>query len=174
MTIITADKRVDRLGVNAPIPVEVSRVGLSTSNGGFETRHDPYTPDPGGAPYLTDGGNAIIDCRFRRIRRSRSAGIPPSGGGRSLRNRTLREPLRLDHRGHDDGSSSFRLMSANPAAEADVLCRGSRHRERAVTAPVADLQLVEDLGGPSKRRTGRSRARPRRSPRRASGRRRRP
>ena len=28
VTIITTDKRVDRLGVNTPIPVEVSRVGL--------------------------------------------------------------------------------------------------------------------------------------------------
>ncbi len=28
VTIITTEKRVDRLGLNAPIPVEVSRIGL--------------------------------------------------------------------------------------------------------------------------------------------------
>jgi ribose 5-phosphate isomerase A len=66
VTIITDDKRVDRLGVNAPIPVEVSRVGLKHTERrlqrlGAQTRIRPL---PSGTPYLTDGGNAIIDCRF--------------------------------------------------------------------------------------------------------------
>jgi ribose 5-phosphate isomerase A len=69
VTIITTDKRVDRLGVNAPIPVEVSRVGLKHTERrlqklGAETRIRPL---PSGAPYLTDGGNAIIDCRFAEM-----------------------------------------------------------------------------------------------------------
>jgi ribose 5-phosphate isomerase A len=66
VTIITAEKRVERLGVNAPIPVEVSKIGLKHTERrlqrlGAETR---IRPAPGGAPYLTDGGNAIIDCHF--------------------------------------------------------------------------------------------------------------
>ena len=69
VTIITADKRVDRLGVNAPIPVEVSQVGLNHTERrlqklGAETR---IRRDASGSPYLTDGGNAIIDCRFGAI-----------------------------------------------------------------------------------------------------------
>jgi len=68
VTIITNDKRVDRLG-NIPIPVEVSRVGLKHTERrlqrlGAETSIRPL---PSGAPFLTDGGNPIIDCRFAEI-----------------------------------------------------------------------------------------------------------
>ncbi len=69
VTIITADKRVERLGVNAPIPVEVSQVGLKHTERrlqklGAETSIRRVA---NGSPYLTDGGNAIIDCRFEAI-----------------------------------------------------------------------------------------------------------
>jgi ribose 5-phosphate isomerase A len=66
VTLITADKRVRRLGETMPIPVEVSPFGL---------RHiDRRLRDLGattslrttaaGAPFVTDGGHHIIDCRF--------------------------------------------------------------------------------------------------------------
>ena len=66
VTIITGDKRVDRLGANAPIPVEVSHVGLKHTERriqqlGAETKIRRL---PAGDVYFTDGGNAIIDCRF--------------------------------------------------------------------------------------------------------------
>jgi ribose 5-phosphate isomerase A len=66
VTIITDVKRVDRLGASAAIPVEVSRVGLKHTERrlqrlGAQTRIRPL---PSGTPYLTDGGNAIVDCRF--------------------------------------------------------------------------------------------------------------
>jgi ribose 5-phosphate isomerase A len=66
VTIITTDKRVDRLGVNAPIPVEVSCVGLKHTERRLQKlgAMTSIRPLPSGAPYLTDGGNAIIDCRF--------------------------------------------------------------------------------------------------------------
>jgi ribose 5-phosphate isomerase A len=69
VTIITADKRVERLGTSAPIPVEVSHVGLKHTERrlqklGAETRIRRVAS---GSPYLTDGGNAIIDCRFADI-----------------------------------------------------------------------------------------------------------
>ncbi len=69
VTMITADKRVDRLGVTVPIPVEVSahgvkhterrlqQLGAATS---IRRRGD-------GSSYWTDGGNEIIDCRFAAI-----------------------------------------------------------------------------------------------------------
>lgn len=66
VTIITEEKRVDRLGINAPIPVEVSQVGLKHTERrleklGAEAR---IRRSADGGIYLTDGGNAIIDCRF--------------------------------------------------------------------------------------------------------------
>jgi ribose 5-phosphate isomerase A len=69
VTIITADKRVDRLGTSAPIPVEVSQVGLRHTERrlqklGAQTKLRLVAS---GSPYLTDGGNAIIDCRFADI-----------------------------------------------------------------------------------------------------------
>jgi len=69
VAIVTADKRVDRLGQKMPIPVEVSPFGR---------RHiDRHLRDlgamtvlrtvPGGSAFLTDGGHNIIDCRFEHI-----------------------------------------------------------------------------------------------------------
>jgi ribose 5-phosphate isomerase A len=69
VTVITPEKRVARLGQHAPVPVEVSPVG---------TRHierhlreiaaeTALRLRPDGSPYLTDGGNKIIDCRFLAI-----------------------------------------------------------------------------------------------------------
>jgi ribose 5-phosphate isomerase A len=69
VTIITGDKRVQRLGVNAPVPIEVSHVGLSHTEHrvqmlGATTQVRRLAS---GSPYLTDGGNAIIDCHFDDI-----------------------------------------------------------------------------------------------------------
>jgi len=69
VTIITEEKRVERLGSNAPIPVEVSHVGLRHTERrlqklGAETHIRRLST---GEPYFTDGGNAIIDCRFAGV-----------------------------------------------------------------------------------------------------------
>ncbi|WP_250846972.1 ribose-5-phosphate isomerase RpiA [Aquisphaera insulae] len=66
VTIITQEKRVANLGQKAPLPVEVSPVGLRHTERrlkalGAETR---IRTVPAGVPFLTDGGNAIIDCTF--------------------------------------------------------------------------------------------------------------
>jgi ribose 5-phosphate isomerase A len=69
VTIITADKRVERLGVSSPVPVEVSQVGLRHTERRLQKLGAETTIRRGanGSPYLTDGGNAIIDCRFATI-----------------------------------------------------------------------------------------------------------
>jgi ribose 5-phosphate isomerase A len=65
VTLLTAEKRVARLGRGMPIPVEVSTFGLLHTErrlralGGTTIRRAA-----GGTPVLTDGGNAIIDCQF--------------------------------------------------------------------------------------------------------------
>lgn len=69
VTIITPEKRVERLGLNAPIPIEVSDVGLNHTerrlrNLGARTQIRRL---PDGTIARTDGGNAIIDCHFDEI-----------------------------------------------------------------------------------------------------------
>lgn len=69
VTMITADKRVERLGQSAPVPVEVSAVGVVHTE--LRLRELGATTSlrlqSHGSLFLTDGGNAIIDCRFKRI-----------------------------------------------------------------------------------------------------------
>jgi ribose 5-phosphate isomerase A len=69
VTVVTPEKRVERLGVSAPVPVEVSSIGSRH----IERRlreiagHTTLRLAPDGSPYVTDGGNRIIDCRFATI-----------------------------------------------------------------------------------------------------------
>lgn len=69
VTIITEDKRVGRLGVNAPIPVEVSRIGLRHTERRLQKLCELALVRrlPDGEVYQTDGGNVIIDCHFQNI-----------------------------------------------------------------------------------------------------------
>jgi ribose 5-phosphate isomerase A len=69
VTMITTEKKVDRLGIHAPVPVEVSPVGLKYTEGllrelGAETSIRRIAD---GSPFLTDGMNAIVDCHFSGI-----------------------------------------------------------------------------------------------------------
>jgi ribose 5-phosphate isomerase A len=78
VTMITANKRVDRLGETAPIPVEVSPVGVTHTERrlrelGATTSRRGLT---NGSPFVTDGGNEIIDCRFMEIENPRALDRP--------------------------------------------------------------------------------------------------
>jgi ribose 5-phosphate isomerase A len=72
--MITADKRVERLGQNVPVPVEVSSIGVKHTRRRLERvgastaiwRRENEAAD------TTDGGNEIIDCRFAQIVESES------------------------------------------------------------------------------------------------------
>jgi ribose 5-phosphate isomerase A len=67
--VVTPEKRVERLGAYAPVPVEVCPVGTRH----IEARLRQFGAStslrlrPDGQPYQTDGGNKIIDCRFPHI-----------------------------------------------------------------------------------------------------------
>jgi ribose 5-phosphate isomerase A len=69
VTVITPEKRVARLGKSAAVPVEVSPVGIRH----LTHRLSALGADamirlkPDGTPYVTDGGNMIVDCRFTGI-----------------------------------------------------------------------------------------------------------
>lgn len=69
VTVVTAEKRVPRLGSKAPIPVEVSPFG--TRHVASRVRELGAEPSlrlqSNGSPYLTDGGNKILDCAFPPI-----------------------------------------------------------------------------------------------------------
>ena len=69
VTMITADKRVQRLGMIVPIPVEVSPIGVKHTERRLQQLDARTTIRtlPDGSPYLTDGGNKIIDCRFASV-----------------------------------------------------------------------------------------------------------
>jgi ribose 5-phosphate isomerase A len=66
VAMITDDKRVDHLGHGMPIPVEVSSFGLAHTERHIRELGAATTVrrNADGAQYVTDGGNAIIDCRF--------------------------------------------------------------------------------------------------------------
>ena len=72
--VIIADqaKLVDRLGTHAPVPVEVAAFGwqataarLARFDASVTLRLRPGGPDA--APFVTDGGNLVLDCRFTVI-----------------------------------------------------------------------------------------------------------
>ena len=67
--VVIADKLVPRLGTKAPVPVEVSKFGLTHIENRIRdmgaTTAVRLRSD--GAPFSTDGGNAIVDCTFPPI-----------------------------------------------------------------------------------------------------------
>ena len=67
VTVITEEKRVAQLGLNALIPLEVSPVGLRHTQRRLEAvgAETKVRVRPDRAPVVTDGGNRIIDCRFK-------------------------------------------------------------------------------------------------------------
>jgi ribose 5-phosphate isomerase A len=66
--VILADetKRVARLGQKAPLPVEIDPFGRAIQEPFLrDLGCDPIIREgPGGQPFVTDGGNFILDCRF--------------------------------------------------------------------------------------------------------------
>lgn len=65
--IIVADdsKLVARLGTQSPVPVEVIRFGWANTQRALEhTGAQPRLRLAAGAPFLTDEGNYILDCRY--------------------------------------------------------------------------------------------------------------
>lgn len=67
--IIDAIKLVDQLGTSVPVPVEVVAFGLEATQAALEALGAGVTlrHAPAGEPFVTDGGNRILDCRFGPI-----------------------------------------------------------------------------------------------------------
>ena len=63
--VVDPSKIVDRLGTHTAVPVEVVRFGWTRTRdalGALGARVEQRVS--GGTPFLTDGGNFILDCRF--------------------------------------------------------------------------------------------------------------
>jgi ribose 5-phosphate isomerase A len=67
--IVDGSKLVDRLGVGAPVPVEVVAFGLNATRAALEGLGASIRLrlSPAGDPFITDGGNHILDCSFGHI-----------------------------------------------------------------------------------------------------------
>ena len=66
--VVDESKLVDRLGSSFAVPVEVLQFGWAVSSKHLrELGCEPWLRGDGDAPFLTDNGNYILDCRFDSI-----------------------------------------------------------------------------------------------------------
>jgi ribose 5-phosphate isomerase A len=67
--VVDETKLVERLGTRAPVPVEVVVFGLQATRASLEALGASARLRllPGGAPFVTDSGNHILDCSFGAI-----------------------------------------------------------------------------------------------------------
>jgi ribose 5-phosphate isomerase A len=66
--VVDDEKLVDRLGENAPVPVEVAQFGWQATAAALEVLGATAELRQGEAgPFVTDGGNLILDCYFGPI-----------------------------------------------------------------------------------------------------------
>jgi ribose 5-phosphate isomerase A len=67
--VVDGVKLVDRLGSRVPVPVEVVEFGLEPTWAALEALGATVRPrlSPDGQPFITDGGNRILDCGFDSI-----------------------------------------------------------------------------------------------------------
>jgi len=65
LIMVDEGKLVSRLGEKAPVPVEVVRFGwMRTAEALRALGAEPVVRGGAGSPFVTDGGNLILDCRF--------------------------------------------------------------------------------------------------------------
>jgi ribose 5-phosphate isomerase A len=66
---VDGTKVVDRLGMRTPVPVEVVDFGLEATRKSLEVLGASVRlrMSPVGQPFVSDGGNRILDCNFGRI-----------------------------------------------------------------------------------------------------------
>jgi len=68
IVVVDQEKLVDRLGEHNSVPVEVVRFGWQATAAALATLGaDPELRQASEGPFVTDGGNFILDCRFGPI-----------------------------------------------------------------------------------------------------------
>src|SRR5438094_211883 len=65
IVVVDQEKLVDRLGEHNSVPVEVAQFGWQATAAALaKLGADPELRQTGGQPFVTDGGNFILDCHF--------------------------------------------------------------------------------------------------------------
>jgi ribose 5-phosphate isomerase A len=68
VVVVDDEKLVDRLGAEAPVPVEVARFGWQATAAALaQLGAEPELRQGEAGPFVTDGGNFILDCHFGPI-----------------------------------------------------------------------------------------------------------
>jgi ribose 5-phosphate isomerase A len=68
IVVVDDEKFVERLGQHMPLPVEVTQFGWQATAAALERLGArPLLRQAGDRPFVTDGGNFILDCRFASI-----------------------------------------------------------------------------------------------------------
>lgn len=68
IVVVDQEKLVDRLGQHMPVPVEVAQFGWQATAAALERLGaEAELRQADGEPFVTDGGNFIVDCRFGPI-----------------------------------------------------------------------------------------------------------
>ena len=68
VVVVDDEKLVERLGEAAPVPVEIVQFGWQAAAAALERLGaEPELRRGEGGPFVTDGGNFILDCRFGPI-----------------------------------------------------------------------------------------------------------
>jgi ribose 5-phosphate isomerase A len=70
VVVVTPEKLVDRLGTTFPTPLEVVPFTVRAVTRAVELAYPGVSVrrrNAGGAPYVTDNGNAVLDCAFGAI-----------------------------------------------------------------------------------------------------------
>lgn len=69
VVMVDDDKLVDRLGTTGPLPVEVAQFGWEATGARLEEldARPELRRAASGEPFVTDGGNFILDCLFASI-----------------------------------------------------------------------------------------------------------
>ncbi|MCE2574168.1 ribose-5-phosphate isomerase RpiA [Komagataeibacter sp. FNDCR2] len=69
VVVVDGSKLVKRLGHHMPVPVEVTTFGWEMTSARLESlgARAVLRVDPQGKPFVTDGGNLILDCNFGEI-----------------------------------------------------------------------------------------------------------
>jgi ribose 5-phosphate isomerase A len=68
VVVVDGEKLVDRLGEHTPVPVEIVQFGWEATAAALqELGAEPVLRLGNGRPFVTDGGNVIVDCHFGPI-----------------------------------------------------------------------------------------------------------
>ncbi len=112
LVIVDQSKLVNRLGEKFKVPVEVAQFGWQATARALEklSGHPGLRQEKTGGPFVTDGGNYILDCAFGPMSSPADTGERTRQRGRSARTRFVHR-----HGGTSCNRSTGRCHAPPPA-----------------------------------------------------------